>query len=99
MENSHIEPSERYGTLMLDTLRTLIGAPEREIAPFATCYAVVGDGATVVDRPQGTRSLGVLLPEVRYALLGEDYGYYAIEWQGGVGWVSYADIAFVPCEA
>lgn len=98
MENSHIEPSEQYGTLMLDTLRELIGKLPIEVLPPKLCYEVVGSDAPVYDRPQGTQAIGRLELEVLYPLLDEDYGYYAVTWEDGMGWVSYDTIQFAPCE-
>lgn len=100
MENSHIEPSEVYGTQMLDTLRDLLGAWDGRVAPeditAQTCYVLTGDG-DVFARPQGTEPIGQLDPTQQYPLLGEDYGYYQITWGDDTAWVSYDDSRFTPC--
>jgi hypothetical protein len=96
MENSHIEPSERYGTRMLETLRDLMGAPERSMSDPTACYAIIGE-TTVYEQPQGQRAIGQLQTGQFYTLLDEDYGYYALPWQDGVGWAAYDEIQLVPC--
>lgn len=106
MENSHIEPSERYGTLLTETLRGLVGAwrGEDNMAVAHTeptrCYALTGawpGEAGVYDQPQGGARIGQLMAGRRYTLLDEDYGYYAIAWQGATGWVPFSEARFVPC--
>jgi hypothetical protein len=100
MENSHIEPSQVYGTQMLDTLRDLItnwrGHPLSTDITVPTCYVLIGDG-DVFDRPQGTQPIGQIDTTQRYTVLSEDYGYYEIAWEDNTAWVSFDQSDFIPC--
>jgi len=102
MENSHIEPSELYGTQSLDTLRPLIVAwTGRSIEMFAilpSTYAVKVDqlipAFTAPDRNSDV--IAILEPETNYSLLGEDSGLYAVWIDGWGAYVPFNLIRFVP---
>ncbi|GAB5491492.1 MAG: hypothetical protein Phog2KO_17070 [Phototrophicaceae bacterium] len=101
MENSHIEPSQQYGTQSLDTLRPLIAAWKSD-APIVT------DEATVQDQPApdfpavqanlrlnvraGNSTdfdvIGVITPGTWYAIIREESGWFVINYNGQEGYVS-----------
>lgn len=100
LENSHIEPSQNYGTNALDTLRPLIASWKGNAPPAADAPAVVaaapGDRTltptvTLNVRDGGSVSNAVLgqihVGDV-YAIRGEANGWYQIDFNGGPGWVS-----------
>jgi hypothetical protein len=101
LENSHIEPSQNFGTTALDTLRPLIAAwkggssayvppvvvtssinpGERALTPTYALNVRAGAGT---DQPL----LGMINPGDRFAVRGESAGWYQIDYNGTVGWVS-----------
>ncbi len=101
MENSHIEPSQNYGSQSLDILRPLIaswkGAPGAAPAPAAPAAPAAGSGQVLeattglnVRTGPGTSHtrIGRIAPGETYSILGEQNGWYAISFGGQTGYVS-----------
>ena len=102
MENSHIEPSQNFGTQSLDVLRPLIAqwkatgsaAPAPAPAPGAptpaseqVLEAVTGLNVRTGPGTSYTR-IGTIRPGTTYAIVGEQFGWYAINFEGQTGYVS-----------
>lgn len=103
IENSHIEPSQQYGTQSLDVLRPLIAAWESgggsvpvPAVPVPTPTVVGGTGqaaeaTTVVNVRSGAgigwTRIGTIFPGTSYPVLGEESGWYNIDLNGRSGWV------------
>lgn len=100
VENSHIEPSQLYGTQSIDTLRPLIadwkgtGQPSGT-SPIADAPASGTPSVTATVnlnvRPQPNTDgdpIGRISPGTPYAIVGEQSGWYAISYNGQTGWVS-----------
>ncbi len=104
IENSHIEPSIRYGSQALDILERLIiewrgfsnMIPEI-LPPLPTAYVVQArQRVPVYTAPdRSARIRGFLRVNQSYPLLDEESGLYAIEFFGGVGYVASEDIRLV----
>lgn len=99
MENSHIEPSQQYGTQSLDVLRPLIeewrstggtSAPAEEAAPDIEGPAVQANSRLNVRYGPGTDYdvMGAISPGHWYALIREENGWYVISYNGQEGYVS-----------
>lgn len=104
MEGSHIEPSQQYGTQSLDILRDLIaawkGAAPAAAAPADQPEAVAAESASgqYVEATTGlnVRSgagtaysrIGVIQPGTLYPLVGEESGWYQIQYNGTSAYVS-----------
>jgi uncharacterized protein YraI len=101
MENSHIEPSQLYGMQSLDTLRPLVAAWKGNAPPTDTSAPPVSEPApgtptlnSTVNlnvRPQPNTDgdpIGRISPSTAYAIVGEQAGWYAINYNGQTGWVS-----------
>jgi uncharacterized protein YgiM (DUF1202 family) len=99
IENSHIEPSQKYGTQSLDILRPLIAAWKGTTPPSSDNGAgAVAPGVPVLEatvslnvrlQPSTDGSpLGRIAPGTQYAVVGEQNGWYAISYGGQTGWVS-----------
>ncbi len=100
IENSHIEPSQLYGTQSLDTLRPLIGK-WKGTAPAPAESVPAGEPAPGTPSVTSTVNLNVrpapntdgdpigrISPSTPYAIVGEQAGWYAINYNGQTGWVS-----------
>lgn len=100
IENSHIEPSQLYGTQSLDTLRPLIGN-WKGTAPASAESVPAGEPAPGTPSVTSTVNLNVrpapntdgdpigkISPGTPYAIVGEQVGWYAINYNGQTGWVS-----------
>lgn len=99
MENSHIEPSQVYGTQSLDTLRPLIAQWKATgSAPAAAAPPAAASGTgTVLEATTGLNvrtgpatsntRIGTIRPGTTYAVVGEQYGWYAINYNGQTGYV------------
>ncbi len=97
LENSHIEPSQNFGTTALDTLRPLIAAWKGG-SDAAAPEAVTPSGDRVltptvvlnvrVGANTDSETLGKIRPGDVYAIRGEANGWYQIDYNGGQGWVS-----------
>lgn len=98
-ENSHIEPSQTFGTLALDTLRPLIAAWKGgSSAPMSAADAPADSGPRVL-RPNTTfvnvrtgagtdfEKIGEIRPGEVYAITGEAAGWYSFDFNGQTGWV------------
>lgn len=102
VENSHIEPSQLYGTQSLDTLRPLVAnwkgsappvdnsaaAPAQAPAPGTPSLSAT---TTLNVRPQPNTDgdpIGQIAAGAPYAIVGEQNGWYAINYNGQTGWVS-----------
>ena len=99
LENSHIEPSQVYGTQSLDVLRPLIAAWKGggSSAPPAAPPTSGGQaleattGLNVRSGPGTTYAIiGRIAPGATYAITGQQGGWYAISYGGRTGWVSGA---------
>lgn len=102
MENSHIEPSQVYGSQSLDTLRTLIAdwkgnAPAAEpIAEQSVPESATSGRVAVMNTNLNVRATGAIdgaklgtAPAGRaYVILSEAEGWYQIDFGGQAGWVS-----------
>jgi len=103
IENSHIEPSQLYGTQSLDTLRPLIATWKGNAPPADTSAPTVpanepAPGTPTLNstvnlnvRPQPSTDgdpIGRISPSTAYAIVGEQAGWYAINYNGQTGWVS-----------
>jgi uncharacterized protein YgiM (DUF1202 family) len=92
MENSHIEPSQLYGTQALDVLRPLIQAWKAGAAAPAPGGQVIESntyGLNVRSGPGTTHTrIGQIDPGATYAVLGESGGWYQISFNGQPGWVA-----------
>ena len=103
IENSHIEPSQQYGTQSLDTLRPLIASWKGNAPPVDNTVEAVPANAPAPGtptlsatvnlnvRPQpntGNEPIGRISPGTDYAIVGEQDGWYAINYNGQTGWVS-----------
>lgn len=104
VENSHIEPSQLYGTQSLDTLRPLIANWKGTASPVDTTettettapasalsgrVAVMSTNLNV--RATGTidgAKLGTAPIGSAYLIIGEADGWYQIDFGGQAGWVS-----------
>lgn len=100
-ENSHIEPSQSFGTLALDTLRPLIGAWKGGYsAPMTASGATsTNDSGPRVLRPNNSwvnvragagtdfEKIGEIRPGEVYAITGEAAGWYSFDFNGQTGWV------------
>ncbi len=96
MENSHIEPSQQYGTQSLDTLRPLISAWKSQ-APAPPAGAPTGttlQATTTLNVRSGPATsysaIGTISPGISYAVTGSQNGWYSIAFNGVTGWVSGA---------
>jgi N-acetylmuramoyl-L-alanine amidase len=100
MENSHIEPSQLYGTQSLDVLRPLIAAwkaggggaapPPPAAGPAAggTLQAKI-TGLNVRSGPGTTYApIGQINPGTPFAVTGQQGSWYAIDYYGQTGWVA-----------
>src|SRR5690606_14620627 len=102
METSHIEPSQNFGTQSLDVLRPLIAqwkatgaaAPAPAPAPGAPApasgqvlEAVTGLNVRTGPGTSYTR-IGLIRPGTTYTVVGEQFGWYAINFEGQTGYVS-----------
>jgi hypothetical protein len=95
-ENSHIEPSQVYGTQALDMLRNLIGnwkgggGGSAPAAPAPTGTVVMPNTIVNVRAGAGTNfdKLGKIQPGEFYTLTGEVEGWYIIDYHGQQGFVS-----------
>lgn len=104
MENSHIEPSQNFASQSLDVLRPLIAqwkasgpaapppaAPEPGANPppagGQTLEAVTGLNVRTGPSTSNTR-IGQIRPGTQYAIVGEQFGWYAINFNGQTGYVS-----------
>ncbi len=108
IENSHIEPSQLYGSQSLDTLRPLIAnwkgnapAPVEEAVAESNAPApgtpVVTANTRLNVRPEPNTNgdpIGSISAGTPYALVGQQDGWYAISYNGRTGWVS-SDFATV----
>jgi len=109
IENSHIEPSQLYGTQSLDTLRPLIAnwkgtaPPPSETVETTSADAIPAGTPTVTAntrlnvRPEPNTNgdpIGSISAGTPYPLVGQQDGWYAIAYNGQTGWVS-ADYATV----
>lgn len=109
VENSHIEPSQLYGTQSLDTLRPLIAnwkgnAPAPVENVTTTEASAIAPGTPTVTantrlnvRPAPSTDgdpIGSISAGTPYPLVGQQEGWYAISFNGQTGWVS-ADFATV----
>jgi hypothetical protein len=94
MENSHIEPSQVYGTQSLDILRTLINEWKGAGAPGAgsAAHGIEANYRLNVRSGPGTgyAVLGVIAPGVIYPIVGQQASWYAITYNGQTGYVSAA---------
>lgn len=97
VENSHIEPSQNFGTQSLDTLRPLIaewkGATTASVPQPAIPEGVPSVEATTrlnVRSGPGTdyEVLGTIEPGPRWQLIREDNGWFVIDFNGREGFVS-----------
>lgn len=94
-ENSHIEPSQNYGSQALDTLRDLIPAWKGGQAAPTTGSAPAGNvvTATTTVNVRSAAStdaaiLGKIRPGQNYTLLGQVDGWNIIDYNGQQGFVS-----------
>jgi uncharacterized protein YgiM (DUF1202 family) len=97
LENSHIEPSQNFGTQSLDTLRPLI-ATWKGGSTGAAPEVVTQSGDRVLtptvvlnvraEPNSASTSLGKINPGDVYAVRGESNGWFQIDFNGGQGWVS-----------
>jgi uncharacterized protein YgiM (DUF1202 family) len=99
MENSHIEPSNLYGSNALDTLRPLIADWKGSAAPTTDAAPpVVADDApavqanTTVNVRGGAGTtfdvLGQISPGTWYPLIRQEGNWYVISFNGGEGFVN-----------
>lgn len=93
VENSHIEPSQKYGTQSLDILRPLIATWEGNAPANAPAPGTPAVTSTVNlnVRPEPNTNgdpIGRIAPGTPYAIVGEQSGWYAINFNGVTGWVS-----------
>jgi len=103
IENSHIEPSQLYGSQSLDILRPLIASWKGNAPPPDTSAPTVPAGEPAPGtptlnstvnlnvRPQPSTDgdpIGRISPSTAYAIVGEQAGWYAINYNGQTGWVS-----------
>ena len=103
IENSHIEPSQLYGTQSLDILRPLVATWKGNAPPADTSAPTVpasdpAPGTPTLNstvnlnvRPQPNTDgdpIGRISPSTAYAIVGEQAGWYAINFNGQTGWVS-----------
>lgn len=104
IENSHIEPSERYGTQALDILRDLAtawkGAPPTPIDhnPPA-CYSASSSLPADIFAEADTSSplIGQLSPHTAYQIIGENNGLYHLRFDPQTGYVPSSDLTLAPC--
>lgn len=102
MENSHIEPSTRYGTQSLDVLTPLIAKWKGIISPPPPTTPPGGGGGSIngveakttvnVRSGPGTGYpvIGKIKPGTVYPVVGQQTGWYAISYNGQTGYVSSA---------
>ena len=105
IENSHIEPSEVYGTQSLDVLRPLItdwaGAQSLELQALPEDYWVVmrdssERGVHIYAEPNRDASIiGELEADTAYILLDEDNGLYGIDFNGVTGYVAWEQVRII----
>jgi uncharacterized protein YraI len=99
MENSHIEPSNLYGTNALDTLRPLVANWKGSATPTTNAAApAVADNAPAVQANTtvnvragagtGFDILGQISPGSWYPLIRQEGSWYVISFNGGEGFVS-----------
>lgn len=93
LENSHIEPSTTYGNQSLDTLGPLIASWRggAEAPPQVTGEQVVQSTVNLNVRTGAStdfETIGQISPRATYALLGEESGWYIIDYNGQRGYVS-----------
>ena len=95
MENSHVEPSQSFGTQSLDTLRPLIAqwksASPAVPAPSGTAGAAIEAVSTLNVRTGPGLSytrIGQIRPGTAYPVVGEQFGWYTINYNGQTGYVS-----------
>ena len=114
IENSHIEPSQVYGSQSLDTLRPLVGAwrsgqvappPAGSAAPPPVEQEVpqpANEGGTLILQALGDVNvragagldqtiIGSISSGVWYTILGEESGWYLIDYGGRTGYV-YSEV-------
>lgn len=98
-ENSEIEPSQKYGSQSLDTLRPLIaawkgtgggGAAPQTNAPTGTVVVATTTINVRAAADKKSASLGKIQAGDAYALVGEDGDWYIINFNGQNGYVSKA---------
>jgi len=109
IENSHIEPSQQYGTQSLDTLRPLIANWKGNAPPPADTAQTASESAPAPGTPTVTANtrlnvrpapntdgdpIGSISAGTPYSLVGQQDGWYAIAYNGQTGWVS-ADYATI----
>lgn len=102
IENSHIEPSELYGTQSLDILRPLIadwrGRQPDSPSSLPARYAIraqVNNVDVYASPDRNSTIIGQLSIDDTYLLLDEDNGLYEIEFMGDVGYVAWEVIHIV----
>lgn len=102
IENSHIEPSDLYGTQSLDILRPLIadwrGRQPDSSSPLPASYTVQAqvDNVDVYASPdRNSTIIGQLNINNTYPLFDEDNGLYGIEFMGDVGYVPWEMIQII----
>ncbi len=102
IENSHIEPSEAYGTQSLDILRELItdwrGESPNDPAPIPLSYRIEVDTITpAYAEPSSSSSIQTrLLPGASYEIAYEDGGYYGVISGGRIVYAHYTQIRIIP---
>ena len=103
MENSHIEPSEQYGTQSLDTLRPLIeewlGKTVLPVADQVYSYVAQVKPQTPAFENPSTESalLAILEPGRNYPVIAEDYGWYQIRLDDStLAFVHFSQIDLLP---
>jgi hypothetical protein len=102
MENSHIEPSEVYGTQSLDILQPLIArwvGRSTGVTSFAPIrYAVRVDQLipAFVEPTLASDVIAILQPDILYQLLDEEGGWYGVAVDGVVAYALYEHVRFVP---
>jgi hypothetical protein len=90
VENSHIEPSILHGESALATLRPLVqawrGLPPEPPGDMPTAADYVlqinQDGATAYAAPRASAPVAVELQPGEYAIMGEENGFYAVDYAG-----------------
>ncbi len=108
IENSHIEPSERFGTQSLDVLRPLItdwrGEEPQRASPLPASYVIttrenIEDAVNVYAEPnRNSAIIGQLQVESIYPIVDEDNGLYGIAFDDATGYVAWEAISIMSIE-